>query len=64
MADFSKARGADAFPAEPKHVGGRKTARYDGWCTECGEDILADVDEIEQDFEGIWVHEGCAGLSR
>lgn len=59
MADFSKGQGKAALPQEPKPRRHTKIAKYDGQCPECLEPIVADVDEIEMDFEGQWVHEGC-----
>ena len=34
-------------------------ASYDGRCTSCGEDILADLDEIQADGQGGWRHTEC-----
>lgn len=34
-------------------------ARYDSNCPECGDRIVADLDEIVMD-DGVAVHEGCA----
>lgn len=37
-----------------------KTAMYGGHCPACGDDIVADLDEIEfSDAFGAFVHEGC-----
>lgn len=34
-------------------------ARYSGTCPTCEEKIVADVDEILQNFKDEWVHADC-----
>jgi hypothetical protein len=35
------------------------TARHDGRCSMCGEDITAGVDRIRRDESGNWGHARC-----
>jgi hypothetical protein len=45
---------ADVRPEPPVLV-----AAYDSDCTECGDQIIADLDDIQADGEGGWRHAEC-----
>lgn len=54
---FGKKAGQRAPASKPKKR--TFTAQFSGWCPECGDDIVADFDEVGYDQFDRVVHEDC-----